>query len=313
MSDNVSVKKPTMPLLTDMLLESIIFAMENQKQISFLDLEDGKVVAFDKNQAPLQKKGRYLALPGWGPADGFHLMELFASTVKNDIYARKLDQALHHGRGVFRKFKDVLRDQPLLEKQWYAFKDAKMKAVATNWYTRNQGTVSVVKLEEEFEELPDDLLIEDFSIEETIDDSLRPEFKKLKDSVLATLPRLDRLMVEKQIASFTETDKFYALTPERMLVGFLEYGYLASDVVELICYGVAAEFTDLGVFHLLFDRFSRTMARKGVSAIIIDFSTNGECLTRMFDDIKVLCDSRRLAISPASWNENRISTELLEV
>jgi hypothetical protein len=75
---------------------------------------------------------RWLWVPCQGSRDGYRDMELFAARIGDAGLRGRLEQALT-GRGVFRRFKDVLAESPRHLQEWYAFKDERQRGRARNW------------------------------------------------------------------------------------------------------------------------------------------------------------------------------------
>jgi predicted nucleotidyltransferase len=65
---------------------------------------------------------RYISVPTADSHEGYRDMERFIQTVQDERLQDRLWQAIH-GRGAFRRFKDVLATDYHEEKRWYAFKD----------------------------------------------------------------------------------------------------------------------------------------------------------------------------------------------
>ena len=65
-----------LPLLTEFLLDNIIFAMEDQSDIYYLDLLKGEVVSdqdrlmLDWEDEQADDQDRYIEIPDWQPSDG---------------------------------------------------------------------------------------------------------------------------------------------------------------------------------------------------------------------------------------------------
>jgi hypothetical protein len=59
-------------------------------------------------------------------------MANFADTVQNARLREQLASTLQ-GKGVFRRFKDVLRDYPDEEAAWYTFHDESIKREVRDW------------------------------------------------------------------------------------------------------------------------------------------------------------------------------------
>jgi ribosomal protein S18 acetylase RimI-like enzyme len=146
--------------LDDILIDDILFHMENQDGVFFLDTQKGQVIeGIDVNNEHL------IALPEWTPADGYRLMEKFAAGLKNPVIRQELSAALNRNKGVFRAFRDVLEQYPETEKMWFSFKEKKMKNEVIVWYNslREEWGLEPAGIE------PEDnssLVLEDFVLRE---------------------------------------------------------------------------------------------------------------------------------------------------
>jgi len=168
--------------LSDELINQIIFAMEDQRHRFVVDRESGTLYREDELPAeepeeeqagPREEPGaldgvprrraRYLPIPTWGPAEGFHLMERFVLKLRNPIFAEMLREALSSGQGVFRRFKDMLRKNREIERLWFAYKDKEMKQVVEQWYEAERELAGLERLAAE-QEPPLELVASDFSI-----------------------------------------------------------------------------------------------------------------------------------------------------
>jgi ribosomal protein S18 acetylase RimI-like enzyme len=171
--------------LTEELINQIIFAMEDQRNRFVVDRETGAMLREDElppgeaaeprlraTQAGEEpgaldgvpgRRSRYLTIPTWGPAEGFHLMERFVLKLRNPIFAEMLREALSSGQGVFRRFKDMLRKNREIERLWFAFKDKEMKQVVEQWYEAERELAGLERLAVG-EEPPLELVASDFSI-----------------------------------------------------------------------------------------------------------------------------------------------------
>ena len=85
----------------------------------------------ERAQAFLQNEHEYLALPDRIDVDEYGMMAGFADTVDNPDTHNHLALALH-GRGVFRRFKDLVRYFGI-EKEWYAYRDREYLKFAQQW------------------------------------------------------------------------------------------------------------------------------------------------------------------------------------
>lgn len=75
---------------------------------------------------------RWLWVPCEGSRDGYRDMERFTALLGNADLVARLERALT-GRGVFRRFKDVLAESPTDLQRWYAFSDERQRGRAGAW------------------------------------------------------------------------------------------------------------------------------------------------------------------------------------
>jgi hypothetical protein len=75
---------------------------------------------------------RWLWVPCEGSRDGYRDMELFTALLDDADLAARLERALT-GRGVFRRFKDVLAESPTDLQRWSAFSDERQRGRARAW------------------------------------------------------------------------------------------------------------------------------------------------------------------------------------
>ncbi|MCL2721922.1 MAG: GNAT family N-acetyltransferase [Treponema sp.] len=124
--------------LDNILTDEIVFFMENQDGNFLFDLQELHVVDIHKNnyinETDFSDEQRFVTLPSWDSNDGFRLMEKFTSNLKNPVIRQELSDALDRNKGVFRAFRDILRQYPETEKYWFSFKEQEMKSEVVNWY-----------------------------------------------------------------------------------------------------------------------------------------------------------------------------------
>jgi ribosomal protein S18 acetylase RimI-like enzyme len=157
--------------LTGELVEQIIFAMEDQQNEYFVHGESGELlredeIEEDEAEAEGEEVDPLVPIPEWRPVDGFLMMEKFIARLRNPLLRDQLKDALASGRGVFRKFKDILKTSPEVERLWFTFKDRELRRVVWQWYNDNRELAGLERLEEEpdQEEGLEDLLAGDFAI-----------------------------------------------------------------------------------------------------------------------------------------------------
>lgn len=160
------------------IIDDIIFSMENQDQIFSFDALEGICVdmdEIDEDYETVIDDQRYYRLPDWSSAQGFHVMEQFIARVHNPLLRQELLNALGQRKGVFRRYKEVLRTVPAVEREWYGFKDRQMKAAVYEWYNDLRKLWGLEKISFE-EETETQLLQEDFTFQIQKRDALNTEF-----------------------------------------------------------------------------------------------------------------------------------------
>jgi GNAT superfamily N-acetyltransferase len=126
------------------LTDLIIFGMENQgtdfyldtRELSLVTDEDLIGIEYDGETEEAEGDGedRFLSIPEWRSVNGYNLMEKFVASLHNPIFREKLRNILASGRGVFRQFKDTVKERPEIERLWYSFKEREMRDVVRDWY-----------------------------------------------------------------------------------------------------------------------------------------------------------------------------------
>lgn len=149
--------------LTDGLIEQIISAMENQETVFVMSAESASLV--EMSASVKVDEDKVYGLPEWKPADGFALREAFVNQLHVQEVQRELKNVLHSGRGVFKNFRNVLKNYPDVDKRWHIFKYKFMSARIKDWYNSLRQVWGLEKLDY-FSETDDDLVHDDFSFEE---------------------------------------------------------------------------------------------------------------------------------------------------
>lgn len=191
-----------------------MFSMENQDQILSFDALEGICVdmdAIDDDYEIVIDDQRYYDLPDWTSAQGFRVMEQFTARVHNPLLREALLNALGQRKGVFRRYKEVLRAAPAVEREWYRFKDRQMKAAVYEWYNDLRKFWGLEKISFE-EETETQLLQEDFTFQVEKRGTLNTEL--LHNFVRKTEARSDD---GDKILSFDDFDERAAFEAARML------------------------------------------------------------------------------------------------
>ena len=149
-------------VLNDSLLNKIQSALENQEQKFVLDAQTCTLV--QKTDSVQEDGERYYELPEWDSAAGFALREDFVNALNSPLAHEELQQVLHSGRGVFKNFRNVLKNYPEVEKKWHLYKNTKMLNYINGWYNNLREVWGLEKLDY-VPESDDSLIHDDFSFE----------------------------------------------------------------------------------------------------------------------------------------------------
>ena len=146
--------------LTESLLNEIQSALENQEQQFLVDAAQNKLV--QKTDGLKGDDEFFYDLPEWDSAAGFKLREDFVERLNAPLAHEALQEVLHSGRGVFRNFRNVIKDYPEVEKKWHIYKNNKMMCYINNWYNNLREVWGLEKLDY-VPESDDSLIHDDFS------------------------------------------------------------------------------------------------------------------------------------------------------
>ena len=201
-------------ILSPEIIDDIIFAMENQTEILLFDALEGICVDMDEiddDYGTVIDDQRYYDLPDWTSAQGFHVMEQFTARVHNPLLRKALLNALGQRKGVFRRYKEVLKTAPIVEREWYRFKDQQMKAAVYEWYNDLRKLWGLEKISFE-DETDSQLLQEDFTF-------LIEKYDALNTELLRNFIRKTEATSEDsdKIISFGDFDEKAAFEAGRLL------------------------------------------------------------------------------------------------
>jgi len=253
-----------------MLIDEILFFMEDQDGDFALDTQEGIVVSTDDDAYDNEDEDRYLSLPNWGPSNGFRLMEHFTAGLHNALAREELSAALNRGRGVFRAFKDTLTRYPEIEKLWFDYKDREMKREVISWYNALRETWGLELIGEEPEDIAG-LAQEDFRFREGTP----------QDSALAEELRRDCASENFGMGewAFPGDMAFVAETAGGEFAGYVSAvrngGYLRICAVE-----VSAEYRGLGLGKALVARLLEQIDSEKKTCVIIDLPAGQEHFSR---------------------------------
>lgn len=306
-----------MPPLSDEFLYQIIFCMEDQSNTYCLDLVEGQLTQVEfVGDRRAEDPARFIELPAWRPSDGFRTMDKFVSSLRNPIYRERLREVLRGGKGVFRQFKDVLREQPALERLWYYFKDKEIRNVIYLWYERNDEAFRLSRLAIEPEDDAKELLQEDFTVSSDLSQWVET-IERLMDSFLLSMAEGGAL---SRLASCSVRDMWkesegnreglVALTGGGLFAGCLVWSGVDDRTAQVVFYYVEPEFRGLGLYKFLFDHMSRRLSRSGVLDVVVPLMGDGVVTESMFDAVSPVLMMKKLAVRTRKWNEQNGSTDV---
>ena len=274
------------PPMTDELMYQMIFSMEDQANTYYFDLKDG--VPVQKELIPGrdpadQLNRRYIPLPSWSPADGFRIMEKFVSSLRNPVFREQLREALAQGKGVFRSFKNVLKQEPAIERLWFYFKERELKRIIYIWYEQLSESSYLTSLGEPEEDVTE-LILSDFVLTEERErwrSHITEIARERLDSEFAGVePPLGILLADEYRETWDvfEDDwlMIFVESPLEEFVGFIGACPL-YPVEDMLVYAVRhlyvePRFRGLGVFKLLLDHLCERALEHGAVRVIVELS-----------------------------------------
>ncbi len=312
--------------LTPEVVDQIIFAMENQESGFSFDTATS-VVTQDPALAEKDPE-RYLAIPDWGSADGFHLMEKFVASLRNPIAREKLRSALGSGKGVFRSFKNALKEQGEIEKLWFSFKDRELKLRVVEWYNDQCETWGWERIPPEPEEdETGELVLGDFEFGLETGDRLALVRTYDREAFFEIHSGLPQAMVEERYRrsrsgmdpAAESSVVLSALTPEGELAGFVwsveeSYRGVASPethpsgplrFLRAIQLYVLSEYRGLGIAKALVAHLCGIAAERGEWRLSIDLEGGGEVMQNYLEEMGFAVVSRTLALDVERWAEEQ--------
>lgn len=261
--------------------------MENQEKESYINIITGEIEFFDKGTKD-QLEDELYSLPEWGPIHGFRIMDDFTGSLKNPLVKQELKSVLNSGNGVFRKFKNVIKENPEIQKLWYQYKKNEMKTLILIWYNQLRELVGLdILTDDEFED-EQELLGFDFTIESAKKDSL--DFivnsdKKAFSELYNMYPNdvIDELYERKRegidfVEIFDQDYVFVAKSPTGDTTGFIWFiDYVLGEkfkVIELVQLYVDPAFRGLGLGKLLLDKIIENFKELKADELLISSNKN---------------------------------------
>jgi GNAT superfamily N-acetyltransferase len=260
--------------LTDALIDDLLFAMEDQMGILFLDTREGVVVSENNVDWEDDEDNRFIDIPEWDSSEGYRVMERFAAGLKNPAVRKKLSAALDRGKGVFRAYKDALEPHPEIEQLWYAYKEQEMKKAVLDWYNGLRTEWGLESIGAEPEET-EDLVLEDF------------RFRAPAPSDEAAAAKLHRLCLEEAPPkgavlpwSFPAQLSLAAETGNGDFAGYIS-AVIQEKTLSIIALEVRPEYRGLGIGEALLTRLLETEEARGTPEVLFDMPNTAEGFSRV--------------------------------
>ncbi len=288
--------------LTTEMIDKIAFAMEDQEERFAIDVETGELSPLGDPSAPADD--RLVPLPRWGPAEGFHLMQSFVSTLHNPVYRDLLSQALTSGKGVFRQFKDTLKRNREVERLWFHYKDRRLRSVIVAWYNASREARGLEKLSPEPEETYE-LVASDFFLGWGERGHAAEVLELDRQAFLELFPHDDPAGLEERYRDRraglpSPADEASALlvaeTPTGDLVGFA-WGVMEGADVRLVQLTVTRELRGIGLGETLLQRFLSDLRARGARTLTTELEGKSLRFSQFFQSLGFALRSEVLACS----------------
>ena len=308
--------------LTSELVEQIIFAMEDQQNDYYVHRDSGELLREDEIEEYESEEGAedpFILIPEWRPVDGFLMMEKFVARLRNPLLRDQLKDALASGRGVFRKFKDILKTSPEVERLWFNFKERELRRAVWQWYNDNRELAGLERLEEEPEPEEDleDLLASDFAIVKIVNRHLDALRELDERSFAARFPEADSGRVADLFRESRErlpdphsegSVVFVAETPDEEFAGFV-WAVEQSDplvpgrILRVQQLAVVQRYQGVGLGAMLLKHLISEARDRGYHRLRSELSGTGLQLTGFFRELGFQTVAQDMGMDPTYWEE----------
>jgi ribosomal protein S18 acetylase RimI-like enzyme len=283
--------------LTAELANQIVFGMENQEDIFLFDSQALDLVtesdAIEREGGLNLSEDRFLPLPEWRSVDGFNLMESFVANLRNPVAREELRVILKNGRGVFRQFKNALRERPDIERLWFRYRQREMNQRVINWYNDYRELWGLEPYSAvEHDGGRDDLVFSDFDFRPALpaeSESLAGWDANLLDEWCPSGDAADRdyfRLVNRQglpaPAANPDSRAIVATAPDGDIAGFLwsvEQSAGGRRYGRIVQLGIRPEFRGIGIGSALLRWYQREAEERGLAMVLIDLPANADFLT----------------------------------
>jgi GNAT superfamily N-acetyltransferase len=304
------------------LIEQVIFAMEDQQNEYYVHRGSGELLREEEiGEEEVSGEGEdpFVPIPEWRPVDGFLVMEKFVARLRNPLLRNQLKEALTSGRGVFRKFKDILKTSPEVERLWFIFKERELRKVVWQWYNDNRELAGLERLEEQPEpaEGLEDLLASDFAIVPAASHHLAAVRELDRAAFLAGVPEADPEQAQQLFRESRENLPapeaegsllFAAETPEEDFAGFVwaveqEDLLLPGTVLRIVQVAVVQRYQGVGLGSMLMRRIIEEARDRGYYRLRSELSGTSLELADFFAGLGFTTISRDMEMDPTYWEE----------
>lgn len=265
-----------LPRFNDQLLSEIVFGIENQDVDYMLDIGTGNLYSSDVDGAGPSSEENLVELPPWTSTDGYQLMVSFTNSCRNQQLKDRLAGELNSkSKGVFRRFRDVLSENPDDLRQWYDFKDRRMKSYIKSWYRTHFAGNDGGRDELGDDALSEGALLSDFEV---------VHLDKMDEYCSSLLCRYagDDPFRKKVLGCFAAKEAFEVVGDGRPC-GALIYEK-CGDRACILYYYIEEQDREMGLFSLMFDLFNRELERNGVENVSMPFSAESVFLRQTLSE-----------------------------
>ena len=273
--------------LTTQMIDKIAFAMEDQKERYVVDVDTGELVPLSAHSGALPED-RYVQLPRWGSAEGFHLMESFVTSLDNPAHRAELAHALTMGKGVFRAFKDALKASKI-EKLWFDYKERRLRGIIVSWYNANREARGLAQLPVEPEET-EELVMSDFSFTWSVKEHGEDILRLDRDAFFELFPgespeRLQERYSEKRSGvpalGAREAPLLIAETPEGELAGFA-WGLIEGHSVHIIQLAIVPGLRGIGLGEVIVKKYLTDMRSRDMVRLTLELAGQVPTVLQLF-------------------------------
>ena len=278
--------------LSPEVFDQIVFAMEDQSSNGYIHRRTGALAP-----QPPDHPAEFVPLPPWKPVDGFYLMERFVAAVSNRHFRQQLRVALSAGKGVFRSFKNVLKQSRDLEQRWYRFKEKEMRRVVMDWYNQEREAAGLERLGPEPEET-DDLTISDFAVVPAtpshLDGAHVADVEALME--LRQVPVRDYVEQRRCELAAPGSHLVVACAPQDEVVGMAWARERGPGEWELIQLAVIPYYRGLGLAARLLQTLADRAEEHGVAALRAQLGEPAFGVRGLFEKVGFTVDSLQLKL-----------------